>query len=658
MKSLKLRLTRAVMIAFAVIIAVIFIIVFYVVNSALFANLRTELLLKGNANAANLNYTISDMVHTIDSFAFDLETSTDMSLATVSNAIDKKLDTLSSKSSITAFYVGLGEQNYLYETLGWIPAPEYVVKDRPWYQKAVGNRIPQVITYEDANTGIYAICVSKGITLDTGEDAVIAIDMEITSSLEANKMTADTEYFFVVDADDKIIFHRNSEYLPQNGKVTYLADALPAYKTLSLLPSGDVTEIRDYDGVAYYFAVNKVTNGGFSIYTGIESSTVSAQVIQFLIYGLGLAVVLMILAAVFFVSLYGKITKPIITMAQAAEKIAVGDMNVDITVRSKDEIGVLANSFTRMLAEVRAQEQAIQLIADGDYTVNLPVRSEQDIMNQAINTLVSNNNRMIGSIRDTSDHVTIGSRQISEGAQHLAESSTEQAAAVEQLSRSISEISEKTKENAELADKAAKLSNSVSLNAEKGSAQMGEMIKAVQAINEASNNIQKVIKVIDDIAFQTNILALNAAVEAARAGQQGKGFAVVAEEVRSLAAKSAAAASDTNSLIANSMEKAELGAKIAKETAESLTEIVDGINESSAIVGDIASSSDQQNQAISEINSGIDQVAQVVQQNSATAQESASISLELSERSSKLEELIAQFKLDGQAEQPPRLPGR
>jgi methyl-accepting chemotaxis protein len=204
---------------------------------------------------------------------------------------------------------------------------------------------------------------------------------------------------------------------------------------------------------------------------------------------------------------------------------------------------------------------------------------------------------------------------------------------------------------ADNAKNVANLAGGIKGKAEQGAVQMNQMMEAVQQINEASQNISKVIKVIDDIAFQTNILALNAAVEAARAGQHGKGFAVVAEEVRSLAAKSADAAKDTGSLIENSIEKAELGAKIAGETNESLKEIVTGINETSTLVSDIASSSETQSQAIKQINTGIDQVAQVVQQNSATAEESAAASEEMSGQSAILQNLIAQFKLKGGSNQ-------
>jgi len=199
--------------------------------------------------------------------------------------------------------------------------------------------------------------------------------------------------------------------------------------------------------------------------------------------------------------------------------------------------------------------------------------------------------------------------------------------------------------NADKAIETANLAKTIMDKAEKGNTQMDEMMQAVDDINEASRSIRNIIKTIDDIAFQTNILALNAAVEAARAGSAGKGFAVVAEEVRNLATKSAEAANDTGNLIANSIEKAELGAHIAGETAASLKEIVSGINESNQLIREIARSSEEQAAAISQVNIGIDKVAHVVHDNSSTAEESADTSEKLSMQSSVLQKLMSQFRL-------------
>jgi len=372
------------------------------------------------------------------------------------------------------------------------------------------------------------------------------------------------------------------------------------------------------------------------------------------ILSISITVVAVVVALWLSFAISGSISKPLSLLSSFMKKAGeTGDLTlspedvaiIQITSKRKDELGQAISGSSSFITHVKHIAEELEAIADGDLTTKVEVLSESDTLGVSLRRMEDNLNRMFGEIRTSSDQVTTGAKQVADGAQALAQGASMQAAVVQELSSSISEIADKTQTNAARANKTSKLSSQIKEYAEKGSRQMDDMIVAVDDINEASVNISKIIKTIDDIAFQTNILALNAAVEAARSGQHGKVFAVVAEEVRNLASKSALAAKDTGDMIQNSMEKAELGSRIAGETASSLKEIVSGINESSLLISDIANASEEQSTNISHINTGINQVVSVIQQNSATAQESAAASEEMSSQSSVLQQLISQFNL-------------
>lgn len=339
------------------------------------------------------------------------------------------------------------------------------------------------------------------------------------------------------------------------------------------------------------------------------------------------------------------ISKPINDVVDAAGKLAKGDMDINFDNESEDETGKLINSFKELVRSTREQANIVQKIAEGDLSVDVPVRSEKDLMGQKLSEMVNNLNHLIKNISAAAEQVSAGARQISNSSMELSQGATEQASSIEELTASMEDVASKTEVNANNANKANELAGQAESFAVTGNKYMSEMLKSMDEINQASANINKIIKVIDDIAFQTNILALNAAVEAARAGQYGKGFAVVAEEVRNLAGRSANAAKETADLIEDSIKKSQSGAKIAKETAEALERIVKEVEDVSNLISEIKRASDEQASAITQINQGIMQVSQVVQENSATSEECAAASEELSSQAEVLRQMVERFKI-------------
>lgn len=417
---------------------------------------------------------------------------------------------------------------------------------------------------------------------------------------------------------------------PGDGSILY-------YKTIDRF-GGPAYVMRLELEESYYI---EGTNFVGSSIASLQKSIISQML---MIVGLGIACMLLIVVC-YMVMVNRAVLRPVSHLQTLVARVSQGDISPVDHSGGNDEIGQLENGFAGMVDSIYQQANVLNRLAGGDYTAEVSARSDKDMMNAAISHVIFNTNNTLNQIGSAADQISAESMQIADGAQALASGSTQQAAAIEELSASIGDITNKTVHTAEVAKEAATLSSEISINAEKSNAQMDQMMEAVKEINDASNQIGKVIKAIDDIAFQTNILALNAAVEAARAGQHGKGFAVVADEVRNLASKSAEAAKDTEILIENSIDKANLGFQIATETSESLKKIMEGINQSAAIVEQIALSSEEQSSAISQINTGIDQVSHVVHQNSATAEESAAASQEMSGQASILSQLTGQFKL-------------
>ena len=401
-------------------------------------------------------------------------------------------------------------------------------------------------------------------------------------------------------------------------------------------------------GVAQLLTVINVIFGIMSTekVAAVEESAQARYANSAAAFSVGILVISLLVTITIALSVTKAIDRSVKQLSDAAKEIALGRVNgITLVKYANDEFGELVDEYGKVINNIKYQADVAEEVSNGNLTVNVKPSSAEDVLGNSLKKLVTDNLRTLSNISEAGSQVTISASQVASASQALAQGSTQQASAIQEITASIDEIAEKTKRNAEQANEASGLVVTAINDVQEGNEQMKQMITAMQDINKASEGISKIIKVIDDIAFQTNILALNAAVEAARAGEAGKSFAVVAEEVRSLAAKSTAAAAETAELIEASISKANAGSKIADDTARAMEVIAKVVRQSEVIINGIAESSNYQATAVAQIEQAISQVSQVVQTNSATSEQCAAASEELSNQASRMRDMLSIYNL-------------
>ncbi len=462
----------------------------------------------------------------------------------------------------------------------------------------------------------------------------------------------------------------DSEIMKSDGTVLYIAndekltlgsnyrDSYSTEKTKSLYDSAisnalsnKTTSFNSVDAFEVFVPITingekwvSTTSVGLSEINSYSSSLVKIAVT--------ISIFCIILLIVIIGVLVRKLIKPLNDSVNAIEDMARGKLDTRIEVKTRDEFARLATSYNQSMTNLQGVVEDIDVtlneISNGNLSVTFDREYEGDFgsISDSLKNIIVSLRSTLSQITTASSEVAHGASQISNASQTLAQGATEQASSVAELSATIENVADQVKSTSDKAHEAnANIENATNeLNT--ANSHMNDLMSAMEETKAQSEQISKVVKTIEDIAFQTNILALNAAVEAARAGAAGKGFAVVADEVRNLANKSSEASKTTSQLIEATTEAIGTSHKLAKESSDYLTNAVSSNEVVLSNIKDIQSESERQSEAINQIVVGIEQINSVVSMNSATSEECAASSEELSSQAATLDELMATFTLE------------
>jgi len=532
------------------------------------------------------------------------------SMATQANAVDPTvgLQQATDAGKLDLAYVGHADKRMVAVPSRNYPA-DYDPTARPWY-KLADSQGKAVITAPYIGASSKKLIVSFAYPVKEGSKtvAVVATDAAlegVLKDLQQIKPTA-SGFAFIVDKDGKIIAHPRAE-LTLKPLAELSKDLTPDVISRALKEGAEPPQAQ-IDGSGFFLKGAPIPETDWTLVTAASESEALARLNKLLTYAALTIVAVGIAAALLSMGVVNHLLGGLVRIRDAMREIGSGsgDLTQRLPVQGRDEISEIAQSF---------------------------------------NEFVQKTEQVMRDVRSTSASIANASREVAAGSLDLSNRTEQTASSLEETAASMQELTETVRHSADSASMANQLAGSASQIAHRGGEVVSQVVSTMNDISTSSAKISDIIQVIDGIAFQTNILALNAAVEAARAGEQGRGFAVVASEVRSLAGRSAEAAKEIKSLIANSVERVEAGIGLVAAAGQTMNEIVQSIGKVSEIVGDISLRTSDQRHGIDEINAAIRQLDQMTQQNAALVEESTAAADSMSDQAQCLAQVVATFKL-------------
>ena len=523
--------------------------------------------------------------------------------------------------------------------------------DREYVKKALAGEVNVTLS---KLTGKYGMSVASPLYNTDGDiKGVIYFRMDIDFMLEtiASIKVSENSYAYIIDAEGNIIVHENQDIIGQ----VNMAETYPEMKkAVTDLANGKAGLLSyEVDGKLMECAYDSIENtNGWGLLVVEPRTDYSASLDRTIIILTVLQVVIFIIVMIIAINFSGYILKRVNNSVDAVKRLSVGDFSKKIDkAKGKDELAdlqnatyTLQNTFTEIIREEKRVLGAIV-----NYDLSQPdmkhYDGEYDELARSVNTIRHMLAELIAQVQEASSQVGIGSKEIANATENLSLGTLTQANSIQQVADDIRNINERIQKNSENEETVKEKLNNLENLINRGNKEMTDLVEVVKSVNEMSADIQKIVGTIESIAFQTNILALNAEVEAARAGDNGKGFAVVADEVGNLAARTTEASQQTAQLISRCIEGIEKAMKNADSTFKCLGEIVADASDIAEAFDSIADDTKQQAEKSENIKHELGNISDVVQTSTATAQETAAATEELSGQAQSMRELIQKFRL-------------